>query len=245
MPEWSWQGWCWKVAGDGGGQVEVYYFYLIPFWTKRFMGDLGHQLLAFRKGRKTSNGREKGEKGRRQDTGHGRVSTLPHQPSPPPAHLSLSPCSQISICGSNDPASGPCGQSRSRLIKMKWAADPMVLFSGTLTARSLSHWSASSGRKKKFLSSRETCSPLHCSISEQMSLWKNKELLLKSHVFFNQLCWYYYKQWGQKEKPLIWCGNHHKPTTRLHEVRFTRKYGLKCPLRFYICIYQAWKKKTC
>lgn len=134
MPEWSWQDWCWKVAGDGGGQVEVYYFYLIPFWTKRFMGDLGHQLLAFKKGRETSSGREKGEKGRRQDTSHGRVSTPPHQPSPPQAHLSLSPCSQISICGSNDPASGPCGQSRSRLIKMKWAADPMVLF------RRVEHW---------------------------------------------------------------------------------------------------------
>lgn len=40
MPEWSWQGWRWSVAGDGGGQVVVYYVYLIPFRTKRFRGGI-------------------------------------------------------------------------------------------------------------------------------------------------------------------------------------------------------------
>lgn len=53
----------------------------------------------------------------------------------PPAHPSLRPCSHISICGSNEPASGPCGQSRSRpVIKMKWAVDPTVPF------RRVEHW---------------------------------------------------------------------------------------------------------
>lgn len=49
-PEWLWQGWCCRVAGDGGVQVVFYYIYLIPFHTVRFMGDLGDQLLTFRKG---------------------------------------------------------------------------------------------------------------------------------------------------------------------------------------------------
>lgn len=120
------------VAGDGRGQVVVYYVYLIPFRTRRFMGDLGHQLLAFRKGRKKN---LLGEKGRRQGTGDSRASTPPYQQSPSPAHPPLSPGNQICICGSNDPASGPCGQSRSRpVIKMKWAADPMVPF------RRVEHW---------------------------------------------------------------------------------------------------------
>ena len=60
MPEWSWQGWCCRVAGDGGGQVVVYYVYLIHFRTKRFTGDLGHQLLAFGKAGKKSPVGEKG-----------------------------------------------------------------------------------------------------------------------------------------------------------------------------------------
>lgn len=112
------------------------------------------------------------------EIGEAECQCCPTTNPPPwtPAHPHPSPCSQISICGSNDPASGPCGQSRGRpVIKMKWAADPMVPFqeSGTLTTRPLSHWSASSERKK-FLSSREACSLLHCSISEQMSLWKRK-----------------------------------------------------------------------
>lgn len=79
MEEWSWQGWCCRVAGK---------------CQLRPTNNLHPQLIP-----------------------------------------NLSPCSQISICGSNDPASGPCGQSRSRpVIKMKWAADPSVPF------RRVEHW---------------------------------------------------------------------------------------------------------
>lgn len=120
MEEWSWQGWCCRVAGK---------------CQLRPTNNLHPQLIP-----------------------------------------NLSPCSQISICGSNDPASGPCGQSRSRpVIKMKWAADPSVPF------RRVEHWPRDLylidqpvQREKKFLSSREACSPLHCSILEQMSFVKKK-----------------------------------------------------------------------
>lgn len=71
----------------------------------------------------------KGKRGRRRDAGDRRVSALPYQKSLSPARPSLGRRSQISIYGSNEPASVPCGQSRCRpLIKMKWAADPMVPF---------------------------------------------------------------------------------------------------------------------
>lgn len=47
---------------------------------------------------------------------------------PTPAPSMRGPFSQTSICGSNDPA-GPHSQSRSGpLIKMKWAANPMMPF---------------------------------------------------------------------------------------------------------------------
>lgn len=85
---------------------------------------MGHQLLAFRKCTKKSCGREREEvrlESQERPSVNAALETI---------SISVSaPCSQISICGSNDPASGPCGQSRSRpVIKMKWAADPMVPF---------------------------------------------------------------------------------------------------------------------
>lgn len=127
--EWLWQGWCCGVAEDGGVQVVFYYIYLIPFHPERFMGDLGDQLLAFRKGKiKISWERKEGDQ---TPAIVGVEYPLnPNNLHPrPPAHPSLSLCSKISICCSNKPASGPCGQSRSRpVIKMKWAVDPMVPF---------------------------------------------------------------------------------------------------------------------
>lgn len=158
----------------GRGQVEVYYLYLIPFCTKRCMGHLGHQLLALRKGRKKNiQWERKGRDGMRWDTGDNRALTPPRQQRPSQAHLSLSPCSRISICGGNDPASGPCGHGTSRLIKMKWAADPMVPF------RRAEHWPpdlylidqpVQEGKKDPLL--QRGLFPLHCSISDRRSLWK-------------------------------------------------------------------------
>lgn len=73
------------------------------------------------------------------------------------------------------------------VIKMKWAADPMVPF------RQVEHWPRDLylidqpvQREKKFLSSREACSPLHCSISEQMK--KERNALKLCWLFFLTGC---------------------------------------------------------
>lgn len=79
-----------------------------PLSNQKVCGGFGTPAVGIRKGGKKS---PLGEKGMRWDTGDRRVSTPPYQQISIP---SSSPCGQISICGSNDPASGPCGQSRSK-----------------------------------------------------------------------------------------------------------------------------------
>lgn len=59
-------------------------------------------------------------------TGGGQIHPANNFSTPAPS--TRSPFSQISICGRNDPT-GPHSQSGSGpLIKMKWAADPMMPF---------------------------------------------------------------------------------------------------------------------
>lgn len=124
--------------------------------------------VGIQKGRKNITGREKPERGRRWDTGDRSGSANPTSYLHPQLILAPALRGQTSICGRNDPASRPCGQSRSWLIKMKWAADPRVPF------RRVEHWpwdlyliDQPVWGEKKFCSSREACSPLHCSISER------------------------------------------------------------------------------
>lgn len=154
----------------------------------------------------------------RWDTGNNGALTPPHQQRPSPALLSLSPCSRISICGGNDPASGPCGQGTSRLIKMKWAADPMVPF------RRAEHWPpdlylidqpVQEGKKDPLL--QRGLFPLHCSISDRRSLWKMKNSF---------------------ENPFL------KPSWAKYciKLRCTGKCG-KCRLFVYTCIHQAWENQ--
>lgn len=90
--------------------------------------------VGIQKGRKNITGREKPERGRRWDTGDRSGPANPTSYLHPQLILAPALRGQISICGRNDPASRPCGRSRSWLIKMKWAADPRVPF------RRVEHW---------------------------------------------------------------------------------------------------------
>lgn len=108
----------------------------------------------------------------------------------PPANPSLSPGSQISICGSNDPASGPCGQRRSRpVIKMKWAAFPMVPF------RRLQHWPRDLYLIDQPVKREKSSFPLERPVPHSASLFQSKCLKKKRRIAFltqfgYQLCWY-------------------------------------------------------
>lgn len=152
-----------------------------------------------------------GEKGERWDTRDMRVSHRPtnNLHSGPPAHPSLSPWSQISICGSNDPASRPCGQSRSRpVIKMKWAADPMVPF------RRVEHWPRDLYLIDQPVQREKSCFPPERPVPHSTALFQSKCLCEKrKNCFFNSpvflpavLVLLQAVRITERKKPLIWCG---------------------------------------
>lgn len=126
--EWSWQrvvllhGRGWKRAGGSLLCLPD------PLSNQKVYRGFERAAVGIQK-KKRSQGNE------REDETQDKVgmSALSFQRSPS-LHLWAHPllsahCSQISIYGSNETASGPCGQSRGRpVIKMKWAADPTVPF---------------------------------------------------------------------------------------------------------------------
>ncbi|CAB1418017.1 unnamed protein product [Pleuronectes platessa] len=114
----SWQAGVFGVAGDGGGQVVVYYGYLIPFCTERFTGDLGEQLLAFRKS-KSKILRAEGRKS------EGQSECLQTSSVHNRLLIPFSARSLFVVVMSLHQV--PAVRSRP-VIKMKWAGDPLGAF---------------------------------------------------------------------------------------------------------------------
>lgn len=135
-PEWSWQ----RVVLQGGRRWSRAGGSLLclpdPLSNQKVYGGFGRPAVGIRK-KKAEENLAGGKRGEMRHPRYESVNAARPTISIPDRRLipSLGAWSQISICGSNDPAPRPCGQSRSRpVIKMKWAADPMVPF------RRVEHW---------------------------------------------------------------------------------------------------------
>lgn len=94
-----------------------------------------------------------------------------------PVHPSLCPGSHISICGSNDPASGPHGQSRT-VIKMNEAADPMVPF------RRVEHWPRDLYLIDQPVQREKSSFPPERHVPHSIALFQSKCLCEKERIAF-------------------------------------------------------------